>query len=99
MVLALMTASRRVYATADVVLSGSPDPDLAARLTRTFSLTPRGLVFALGNGGTPKAARLPTSWFPTSPFPICNLAACSTARSNLPMKTWRVSRSNRSIWA
>ena len=51
MVLALMTASRRVYATADVVLSGSPDPDLAARLTRTFSLTPRGLVFALGNGG------------------------------------------------
>jgi hypothetical protein len=33
------------------VLPGSPDPDLAARLTRTFSLTPRGLVFALGSGG------------------------------------------------
>jgi hypothetical protein len=49
MVLALMTASKRVYVTGDVVLSGSPDPDLAARLTRTFSLTPRGLVFALDN--------------------------------------------------
>jgi hypothetical protein len=48
MVLALCAANAdRTHATTDVVLAQSPDPALAARISRTFPFTPRGLLFSL----------------------------------------------------
>jgi len=51
LILALVAARRplgRIYATSDVVIgTSSPDPGTAERLTRSYQLVPRGLVFEL----------------------------------------------------
>jgi tetratricopeptide (TPR) repeat protein len=59
MVVALVTHAPRAFATNEVVIApSSPDPALAQRLTAAFPLTPRGLTFALGDGGDAPAPEL-----------------------------------------